>query len=99
MNEAAFIAKPNGAEGEAAASQTQLEIACRRSYLSSEVFKNIDARYETLPASLTASRHPTRQTPAERHVPPTSRKLFSFWFGLKKTLSLPWQSFMTFSTS
>lgn len=50
--EAAFIAKLNDAEGEAAESQTHLEVALRCGYITSAVMAPLDARYEQLLAQL-----------------------------------------------
>lgn len=49
---AAFISKLNDAEGEAAETQTHLEIAHRCGYLKAEVVGSLDQRYEQLLAQL-----------------------------------------------
>ncbi|MFZ4780595.1 MAG: four helix bundle protein [Terrimicrobiaceae bacterium] len=49
---AAFVSKLNDAEGEAAESQTHLEIARRCGYLTDEESKQLDDRYEALLAQL-----------------------------------------------
>jgi four helix bundle protein len=49
---AAFIAKLNDAEGEAAENQTHLEIALRCGYVHSDEARVIDADYEDLLAQL-----------------------------------------------
>jgi four helix bundle protein len=57
--EAAFIAKLNDSEGEAAETQTHLEIALRCGYLEASVVGAVDERYERLLAQLvTMSTHP-----------------------------------------
>ena len=50
---AAFVSKLNDAEGEAAETQTHLEIALRCHYLSKSDFKRLDAGYEEVLAMLT----------------------------------------------
>jgi four helix bundle protein len=50
--EAAFVSKLNDSEGEAAETQTHLEIALRCGYLTADQFQSIDARYETLLARI-----------------------------------------------
>jgi four helix bundle protein len=50
--EAAFVSKLNDSEGEAAETQTHLEIAWRCGYLTTDQFQPIDARYETLLARI-----------------------------------------------
>jgi len=58
---AAFIAKLNDAEGEAAESQTHIEIARRCNYLTDEVAADYDQQYDRLLAQLvTMSRNPDR---------------------------------------
>ena len=60
---AAFIAKLNDAEGEAAESQTHLEIARRCDYLTDDVVSDFDQRYERLLAQLvTMARNPDKWT-------------------------------------
>lgn len=61
--EAAFLSKLNDAEGEAAETQTHLEIALRSGYWTAETTKSLDARYEVLLRQLvTMSLHPDRWT-------------------------------------
>lgn len=50
--QAAFVSKLNDAEGEAAETQTHLEIAHRCGYLAADVLSTLDARYDTLLARL-----------------------------------------------
>lgn len=50
--EAAFVSKLNDSEGEAAETQTHLEIAQRCGYLTTDQFQSIDASYETLLARI-----------------------------------------------
>jgi len=50
--EAAFIAKLNDAEGEAAESQTHLEVALRCGYVQATTAATLDERYEHLLAQL-----------------------------------------------
>lgn len=50
--EAAFISKLNDAEGEAAETQTHLEIARRCGYITEEMARQMDERYEALLAQL-----------------------------------------------
>jgi four helix bundle protein len=50
--EAAFIAKLNDAEGEAAESQTHLEVALRCGYVTPSAMDPLTARYEQLLAQL-----------------------------------------------
>lgn len=58
---AAFIAKLNDAEGEAAESQTHLEIARRCDYLTADLAGGFDQQYERLLAQLvTMARHPDK---------------------------------------
>ena len=45
---AAFVSKLNDSEGEAAETQTHLEIAHRCGYLGTETFQQLDLRYEVL---------------------------------------------------
>lgn len=60
---AAFIAKLNDAEGEAAESQTHLEIARRCNYLTDELAADFDQQYERLLAQLvTMARNPEKWT-------------------------------------
>lgn len=60
---AAFIAKLNDAEGEAAESQTHLEIARRCNYLTDELADDFDQQYERLLAQLvTMARSPEKWT-------------------------------------
>ena len=57
--EAAFIAKLNDSEGEAAETQTHLEVALRCGYVDPSVVTPLDGRYERLLAQLvTMSTHP-----------------------------------------
>ncbi len=57
--EAAFVAKLNDAEGEAAETQTHLEIALRCGYIKTAAASALDSRYEQLLAQLvTMSTHP-----------------------------------------
>ena len=57
--EAAFISKLNDAEGEAAETQTHIEVALRCVYISPEKATTLDQRYETLLARIvTMSLHP-----------------------------------------
>ena len=59
--EAAFVSKLNDAEGEAAETQTHLEIALRCGYLGSPQAASLDGRYETLLARIvTMSLHPEK---------------------------------------
>jgi four helix bundle protein len=50
--EAAFVSKLNDSEGEAAETQTHLEIAHRCGYLPADKLHSLDARYETLLARI-----------------------------------------------
>jgi len=50
--EAAFVSKLNDSEGEAAETQTHLEIARRCGYISTEKLEALDSRYETLLARI-----------------------------------------------
>ena len=50
--QAAFIAKLNDAEGEAAETQTHVEIALRCGYIDAETARAVDAEYEDLLAQL-----------------------------------------------
>ena len=50
--EAAFVSKLNDSEGEAAETQTHLEIARRCGYVSTEKLEALDSRYETLLARI-----------------------------------------------
>ena len=50
--EAAFISKLNDAEGEAAETQTHLDIAHRCGYLLAAALQTLDSRYETLLARI-----------------------------------------------
>jgi four helix bundle protein len=60
---AAFQSKLNDAEGEAAETQTHLEIARRSGYANSETANSLDVRYEILLRQLvTMARHPERWT-------------------------------------
>ena len=60
---AAFIAKLNDAEGEAAESQTHLEIARRCNYLTADLTADYDQQYNLLLAQLvTMSRNPDNWT-------------------------------------
>ena len=60
---AAFVSKLNHAEGEAAETQTHLEIALRCRYLSEGDFKRLDAGYEEVLATLTTmAAHPDQWT-------------------------------------
>ena len=60
---AAFVAKLNDAEGEAAETQTHIEIAHRCGYIPAAAMKNLDSRYETLLARIvTMSAHPEKWT-------------------------------------
>lgn len=60
---AAFIAKLNDAEGEAAESQTHLEIARRCNYLTDDQTADYDQQYDHLLAQLvTMSRNPDKWT-------------------------------------
>lgn len=59
--EAAFVSKLNDAEGEAAETQTHIEIALRCGYLSSVQCSSFNERYETLLARIvTMSLHPEK---------------------------------------
>ncbi|MGA2248386.1 MAG: four helix bundle protein [Verrucomicrobiota bacterium] len=59
--EAAFVSKLNDSEGEAAETQTHLEIARPCGYMTTDQFHSIDARYETLLARIvTMSSHPEK---------------------------------------
>ncbi len=60
---AAFVSKLNDAEGEAAETQTHLEIAHRCGYLPITTLQALDSRYETLLARIvTMSAHPEKWT-------------------------------------
>lgn len=59
--EAAFIAKLNDSEGEAAETQTHLEIAYRCGYLPFDQFKSLDLRYETLLARIVTMSNQTEK--------------------------------------
>ncbi len=60
---AAFVSKLNDAEGEAAETQTHLEIALRCGYLSQADFDRLDAGYEEVLAMLTQMvSHPEQWT-------------------------------------
>lgn len=60
---AAFLSKLNDAEGEAAETQTHLEIARRCGYASDERLQVLDNRYEVLLRQLvTMSQHPEKWT-------------------------------------
>ena len=50
---AAFVSKLNDAEGEAAETQTHIEIALRCRYLAEEDARSLDARYEDILGKLT----------------------------------------------
>ncbi len=52
LYEAAFVSKLNDAEGEAAETQTHLEIAHRCGYLPARTLQILDSRYETLLARI-----------------------------------------------
>ncbi len=57
--EAAFVSKLNDAEGEAAETQTHIEIALRCGYITASVSAALDQRYEKLLAQLvTMATHP-----------------------------------------
>lgn len=59
--EAAFVSKLNDAEGEAAETQTHLEVALRCGYLSASQAAALDGCYETLLARIvTMSLHPEK---------------------------------------
>lgn len=61
--EAAFVSKLNDSEGEAAETQTHLEIARRCGYLDVNTTQVLDERYEQLLAQIvTMSRHPEKWT-------------------------------------
>jgi len=58
---AAFISKLNDAEGEAAETQTHLELALRSKYLSSEDASRLDQAYEEIISILvTMANHPDK---------------------------------------
>lgn len=60
---AAFLSKLNDAEGEAAETQTHLEIARRCGYVADGIAQPIDDRYEVLLRQLvTMSQHPEKWT-------------------------------------
>ena len=60
---AAFVSKLNDAEGEAAESQTHLEISRRCGYLDDKTVQSLDERYEHLLAQLvTMARQPEKWT-------------------------------------
>ncbi len=60
---AAFVSKLNDAEGEAAETQTHLEIVRRCGYLANQAVQSFDERYELLLAQLvTMSRQPEKWT-------------------------------------
>lgn len=68
---AAFVSKLNDAEGEAAETQTHLEVGRRCCYLEAPVAQRLDAQYEEVLAMLVAmSSHPeqwvVRRQPATR---------------------------------
>lgn len=68
--EAAFISKLNDAEGEAAETQTHIEIALRCGYLLEELATALDDRYERLLAQLvTMATRPEVWTSYRREVP------------------------------
>lgn len=67
--EAAFISKLNDAEGEAAETQTHLDIAHRCGYLTADHLQALDSRYETLLARIvTMSSHPEKWILRQRPV-------------------------------
>ena len=67
---AAFISKLNDAEGEAAETQTHIEIALRCGYLAKDGATAINERYEHLLAQLvTMATHPEVWTANQREVP------------------------------
>lgn len=76
--QAAFVSKLNDAEGEAAETQTHLEIARRCRYLPPDITSALDARYERLLARIvTMAAHPekwtlTRRLPSSPPPPVTS---------------------------
>ncbi|HOA62990.1 MAG: four helix bundle protein [Verrucomicrobia bacterium] len=60
---AAFVSKLNDAEGEAAETQTHLEIALRCGYLNQSDFDRLDAGYEEVLSMLTQmASHPEQWT-------------------------------------
>jgi four helix bundle protein len=50
--EAAFVAKLNDSEAEAAETQVWLEIASRSGYLKQDIFNELDATYESIQSML-----------------------------------------------
>jgi four helix bundle protein len=50
--QAAFVAKLNDAEAEAAETQVHIEIALRRNYLSKETFEELDDAYDKILAQI-----------------------------------------------
>jgi len=71
--EAAFVSKLNDAEGEAAESQTSLELARRCRYLDDKTVSALDFRYETLLAQLvTMATHPEDWTVSKSPPPKVS---------------------------
>jgi four helix bundle protein len=61
---AAFISKLNDAEGEAAETQTWLEIACRCQYVERETAKKLYSEYDEIISMLTAmARNPNKWLP------------------------------------
>ncbi|MDZ4199232.1 MAG: four helix bundle protein [Kiritimatiellia bacterium] len=70
--EGAFISKLNDAEGEAAETQTHLEIAHRCGYVTAEKFESLDSRYETLLARIvTMSNQPEKWVLNHKPIPPS----------------------------
>ena len=73
--EAAFIAKLNDSEGEAAETQTHLEVARRCGYLAEAKAASLDERYEHLLAQLvTMSTQPEDWTVGANGTKPTERQ-------------------------
>ena len=60
---AAFVSKINDAEGEAAETQTHLEISQRCRYIDDQTFQRLDSEYEEVLAMLVAmAAHPEQWT-------------------------------------
>ena len=72
---AAFVSKLNDAEGEAAETQTHIEIALRCRYLSAEEAQGLDSQYEHILGKLVSmAAHPEDWTIVQRHGDTETRR-------------------------